>query len=213
MKTTILLIRHGESVANLEKYFAGQTDVPLTERGLRQAELTAEHLKDRHIDAFYASPLCRAFDTGLAAAKRHGKPVTAVDDLREIDGGLWERLTFEEITRNYPEDAAVWNENIGLCRCTGGENPEEVQERVYACLEALSREHPGRVLCIASHGMAIRAFCGRVLGYDMAQLQHLPFPTNASVTEVEYENGTFRMVKYSEDDHMGQLLTALPKTI
>jgi len=213
MKTTLLLIRHGESAANLEKYFAGQTDVPLTERGHRQAELTAEYLKDRHIDAFFASPLRRAFDTGLAAARPHGKSVTAVRDLREISGGLWERMPFGEITARYPEDAAVWNENIGLSRPTGGESPEEVQIRVCAALEKLAKENPGRVLCAASHGMAIRVFCARVLGYDMAHLKELPFPTNASVTTVEYENGAFSMVHYSEDDHMGQLKTALPKTI
>lgn len=213
MKTTLLLIRHGESVANLGKYFAGQTDVPLTERGRKQAELTAEHLKDRQIDVFCASPLSRAYETGLAAAKHHGKTVEKVPGLREINGGEWEQLTFEEITLRYPEDARVWNENIGLSRPTGGESPEEVQERVYAALELLARENSGRVLCIASHGMAIRAFCGRVLGLPMERLKELPFPSNASVTTVEYEGGRFSMTHYSEDDHMGELVTALPKTI
>jgi len=213
MKTTILLIRHGESTANLEKFFAGQTDVPLTERGLKQAELTAEHLKDRHIDAFFASPLCRALDTALAAARRHGKTVTVVQDLREISGGAWEQMPFEEVAARYPEDAAVWNENIGLSRPTGGESPEEVQVRVCAAIEKLARENPGRVLCAASHGMAIRVFCARVLGLSMERLRELPFPTNASVTTVEYENGVFSVVKYGEDDHMGVLKTAMPKTI
>lgn len=213
MKTTLLLIRHGESEANRQGFFGGQTDTPLTETGRRQAQITAEFLRHRHIDAFYASPLSRAYDTGLAAAAYHDLPVEKVGDLREIRGGEWETVSFGEIARRWPEDYRQWNESIGLSRCTGGESVIQVQQRVYGCLSALASRHPGQTLCVAVHAMVIRAFVGRVLQYPPERLRELPFPTNASVTAVEFESGAFRLVKYSEDDHMGAMKTAFPETI
>ena len=66
MKTTVLLIRHGESTSNVTNSFAGHLDVALSERGRRQAELTGLYLKDTPIDAFYSSDLRRAYETALA---------------------------------------------------------------------------------------------------------------------------------------------------
>ena len=58
--TTLILVRHGQSVANLERIFAGHTDIPLTELGLLQAERTAAYLEEYPIDCIYSSDLLRA---------------------------------------------------------------------------------------------------------------------------------------------------------
>ena len=84
--TTLLLIRHGQSVANLENVFGGHLDKPLTELGLRQAQLTADFIKENFaVDAVYASDLMRAYVTGQTTAERFG--LTAIPDrqLRDSD--------------------------------------------------------------------------------------------------------------------------------
>ena len=70
-ETVILLLRHGESEANINKIFAGNTDAPLTERGLNQAKITALYLKDKNISAVYSSDLSRAYCTACETARLH----------------------------------------------------------------------------------------------------------------------------------------------
>ena len=118
--TTLYFVRHGESRANVEKIFTGQTDVPLSDRGLRQAEELKERLLALKPDAFFSSDLLRAVQTVTPAAKALGLAVRPEKGLREIDGGLWEGKHIDEIARAYPKDYACWMEDIGLARCTGG---------------------------------------------------------------------------------------------
>ena len=97
MKTTVIMVRHGESESNKENIFTGQMNTELTELGLRQAELAAEALKNVHIDRIYASDLTRAYNTGLPIAKSHGLMIEKNENLREIFAGDWEGLGFDEI--------------------------------------------------------------------------------------------------------------------
>ena len=122
--TTLYFVRHGESRANVETVFTGQTDVPLSDRGMRQAEELKERLLSLRPDAFFSSDLLRAVQTVTPTAEALGLAVRPEKGLREIDGGLWEGKHIGEIARAYPEDYARWTENIGLARCTGGESLE-----------------------------------------------------------------------------------------
>ena len=207
MKTTFLLIRHGESVANKERYFAGHTDAPLSDLGHRQAEATGEYLKDFHMDAFYASDLSRAYDTGLAAAKYHDVPVIPSTHLREIACGKWEGMTHDEIRQKFPKEYGVWMEDIGHIQMPEGENAARVQERLWSFFTACAKTHPGQTVGIATHAFAIRVFTLQVLGLPLERMMEHPFPSNASVTTVTWEDGTFRLEEYSHDAHMGDLVT------
>jgi len=207
MKTTLLLIRHGESEGNLRRVFCGNTDIPLTERGRQQAACTGEFLKDRTIHAVYSSPLSRAYDTALAVAAHHGLPVTPEPDLAEICGGRWEGLSFTEIAERYPESYAVWQTNIGRCQCPEGESVLSVQTRLYACAQRLAAAHPGQTVCLATHAMAIRCLVGAVEHRTLDELHSMPWVSNASVTTLSWEDGIFTLERYSEDDHMTGLVT------
>lgn len=213
MKTTILLVRHGESLGNEKRIFCGRTDVPLTEKGRKQAQATAEYLKDTHMDAVFASPLDRAYETGTVIAAPHGLSVEADEGLLEIWGGYWEEKSFPEILALYPEDRNTWNDNIGLSRCTGGESVLEVQQRVYAHVEQLAKANAGKTILLATHAMATRSFVAKVMGLQPEEIKDLPWPTNASVTTVEYEDGSFRLVEFSHDEHLQDLITTLPGRI
>ena len=84
MKTTVIMVRHGESESNKKNVFTGQQNTPLTELGIKQAALAAEALKNVHIDKIYASDLTRAYNTGLPIAKSHGLEIEKNENLREI---------------------------------------------------------------------------------------------------------------------------------
>lgn len=203
MKTRLLLIRHGQSQANLDKRFAGHVDVPLTDLGRQQGKLTAEFLKNEKIDAVYSSMLTRAYDTACFTAQKHGLSVIKDAGVNEINGGDWENLTYPEIEKKFPQMIHIWRTNIGRTRCENGEAVSEVAERVYSAMENIAKKHPGQTVVIGCHGMAIRAFCLKVWGYSLDEMhEKIAWASNASVTYVDYENGKFTVIKYSEDQHL-----------
>ena len=114
MKTTIYLVRHGQSEANLKDLFLGQKNLDLTPLGHAQAEKTAEYLKNLHIDKIYSSDLTRAYQTAEHTAKVKGVDIEKNIGIREIDAGKWELVSFFELPSLYPEDWQLWIDNIGL---------------------------------------------------------------------------------------------------
>ena len=117
-------------MSNLEGYFTGQTNVPLSPNGIKQAEITAEYVVSNYkFDAVVASDLSRAYDTAKAVADRVGMEVIANVGLREIYAGEWEGVTFKELNEKNEEPWQVWRTNVGRVVCPGGESVAELRER------------------------------------------------------------------------------------
>jgi broad specificity phosphatase PhoE len=89
---TIYLARHGQTEWNVAGRRQGRLDSPLTNLGLKQADRNAELLSAEGIDAVFTSPLGRAQRTASIIGSRLGLTVTVLDDLAEIDHGLWSGL-------------------------------------------------------------------------------------------------------------------------
>ena len=203
MKTRFILVRHGESQANLENRFAGQIDIPLTETGRMQAECTGEFLKNEKIDVFFSSELTRAYETACIVAKHHNLPVTKVKGLNEINGGEWENKSYPEIEKYFPDNYNVWNTTIGLTQCNGGENVLEVQQRVYSTIKKIAEENSGKTVFIGFHGMSLRSFITKITGVSLEKMHSdSVWASNASVTYVDYENGKFTLIEHSYDEHL-----------
>src|SRR5229473_2583476 len=94
--TVTLLLRHGQTPMSVEKRYAGTSDVPLTETGVRQADAAAKRLADAGLDVIVTSPLLRARQTAAAVASLGGADVVVDEGFRETDFGVWEGLTFAE---------------------------------------------------------------------------------------------------------------------
>lgn len=212
--TTFLIVRHGESVANNDNRFAGsRSDVALLERGLRQAELTAQYVAEHYtISRVYTSNLQRAYVTGKCIADRCGVEVTVWEELREIDGGLWEGVSFEDMAALYPEEFKLWVTDYGHARCPGGESVEEVSDRIQAALGKIAAECPDQTVVITTHGSPVRVMQGIAQNGSLDNMNRIPWASNASVTVVTYD-GQWHDVLYSYDAHQGELKTELPKTV
>lgn len=208
MKTTLYLVRHGQSVGNLNDQFMGHTDTPLTELGQRQAKMAAAYLKNIHLDAIYSSDLQRAYNTACATAAVKNMSVTKSTQLREIFGGQWETVKFPQLHAQFPEDFGTWCNDFKNCRCTGGESVLEMQSRIVAEIARIAEENPGKSVAVFFHATPIRVFRIHCDGDWNA-----PYPSNASTTVAEYENGEFKLIEYSIDHYMGDLVTALPDDV
>ena len=212
--TTLLLIRHGESMANTEKRFAGHLNVPLSDVGKAQAEVTADHIVSHYtVDAVYASDLLRAFHTGKAVADLLGVPTIPNRDLREICAGDWEGVTFDDLEKHFPVSYSVWRSDIGNAVCDNGESVAALQKRFLSAICRIAAENDGKTMVIGTHATPIRTLQCHCEGKSLDEMASVPWVTNASITVVEYENGKLRLVQVGNDAHLGQNRTTLPANV
>lgn len=198
-KTKLILIRHGQSMANLNGIFAGHTDMPLSDDGLKQAKITAEYLKNEKINIIYSSDLSRAYDTALEIAAYHSCPIIKEPRLREMYGGVWEGKTYSEISILFPDVYSTWENNIGLVALPEGENTSLLQKRIYECIKSIAENNIGKTVCIVTHAMAMRAFCAVITGKTKDAFKSIPWAPNASITTVIFKNNVFTLEKYGFD--------------
>lgn len=149
--TTTVLLRHGETPLSPERRFAGRADIPLTESGLRQAAAAAQRLAARgDLGLIVSSPLQRARRTAEAVAAAAGVPLEVEDAWAETDFGEWEGLTFPEVAKRWPDEAAAWVARSEVAP-PGGESITAASERVLAGLAGLLTGHQGETVLIVSH--------------------------------------------------------------
>ena len=116
----MFLIRHAESAEWARPVCHGTLDVPLSSRGVAQADKIARHFADVTLEAVYASPRRRAFATADVLAARHGLEPVIRDALAEIDFGSFEGRAFDEIAASHPDVYARWMSEPGRVQFPGG---------------------------------------------------------------------------------------------
>mgnify|MGYP000513045760 CR=1 FL=1 len=126
----ILLIRHGQTAANLKKLYNGRTDDPLCPEGIEQAVKSGS---DPSIKKLYASPLKRAQQT--ARIKFPNAEITTCRELREMDFGDFEGRGYEEL--KHDETYLKWMESGGQLACPNGEKMSDFSERVCRAFNEL----------------------------------------------------------------------------
>ncbi|MBE7087606.1 MAG: histidine phosphatase family protein [Clostridiales bacterium] len=209
--TKLILVRHGESLANVKDVFAGHFDIELSELGFRQANLTAEYIRNNYkVDKIYSSDLKRAFSTAKVYADSVGLAVSGDKNLREIYSPLWDDINFKDILKKFREDFLVWINDFESSRCTNGESVKEVGDRVYNFLTLLAKQNEGKTILVTSHATPIRTFLARVKGVSPNVLKWV---SNASVSVFNFEYDTWSCEKVGYDDHLANLVTRLPDNV
>ena len=210
----LIVVRHGQSVANLEGRYAGHYNAQLTETGVLQAEKSAEYVADNYkIDAVYSSDLDRAYYTAKALGDKVGIEVVKMEELREIFCGEWEGKKVSDVAVEYKEDYDKWMTDISNCRPTGGESVKELYERIINVFEKLARENEGKTAYVATHGTPIRVVMAETGGMGIVKLSDVPWVSNASLTFIDYKDGKLVLEKAGFDDHLAEMKTYLPKGV
>jgi len=153
--TRLYLVRHGQSDGNAEGRFGGHSPTPLSDLGVKQAELTARALAKEKIHAIYSSDLHRAVQTAEPLAKILDLPIITTAAFRERKVGVLEGLTFEESKAAHPKDYyALINRSIHHV-ITEGESYRQLLKRATRELHEILRAHQGENIVIFSHTGAI----------------------------------------------------------
>ena len=186
----IYLLRHGQTAWNADNNrYCGRTDIPLTEKGIEQAEAVEQQLWGVHFDGVYSSPLQRAALTAEIAAD---KPPVKDDRLIEVDFGSWEKKTKEEFIPEAPQLWQAWMDDPGTARAGGtGETGMEVVSRVDDFFnELLATRRTGNYL-VAAHNGVNRLYLAYKLGMPLRNYRRI-LQENSSVTLFTLdENGAF----------------------
>src|SRR5215468_4079473 len=167
MKTTMYLIRHGATEANLARPARLQGrrhNSPLARLGVRQAEATRDFLAIRPIDHCYCSPLLRAVQTAAIVAAPHGLSPQPLDALTECDVGRWEGLDWQTVRYLDADGFQRFHANPAEFGYPGGESLATVHDRVMPCLEDLLRRHAGETILVVAHHVVNRTYLARLLG-------------------------------------------------
>jgi len=165
----LLLVRHGDTAMNSAERYWGSTDVTLSASGITQAERLRDRLAPEEISTIYASDLCRASDTAKIVAARQRADVILCPELREMDFGEMEGLTYSEISRRYPEVARMWQQRSPLLKCPGGDSLESFNNRVIKFTDRLENHASEETLLIVAHSGTLRSLICHLLGIAAGQ--------------------------------------------
>jgi broad specificity phosphatase PhoE len=192
-KTTIYLIRHGQTAWNAEYRFQGQLDVPLNKNGLQQAQAVARWISDQNIqvDAMYSSDSMRAAQTAQPIADAIGMKLVKSPQLREIHCGEWQGLTYNDVKTEYNDEYTEWRSSPDGTPPPGGETIGELQKRVVSFYNQVINT-PNKTIMIVSHGMALVTLIAAMKKQDLIETLHSHKVRlgNTSVTIVSYEHAT-----------------------
>lgn len=164
----IVLLRHGATDWNLQGRCQGSSDRRLTEVGLRQAEQISIQLSNETIHAVYSSSLERARQTAQLVSRPHNLPIMIEDNVRELDHGELEGLTFNEIKEKYSEFLTGWRNAPAELQVPGGERLADVAERAWDALTRIAQRHQtDHTVVVVSHNFPILCVVCRVTGTDL----------------------------------------------
>lgn len=150
--TTLMIIRHGETVWNIEERFQGHGDSPLTKTGRQQARAVADRLKTVPFDLLIASDLGRAIETAGFIAETTGHEIQTSPLLRERHYGVLEGLTLPEISRRHPRVLQKLKSDDPDYEIPSGESHRRHYSRNVAFFETFLQENSGKTAALVVHG-------------------------------------------------------------
>lgn len=194
----LYIIRHGQTDWNIAKKIQGRQDIPLNERGHFQAQCLGKAMENRPITAVFSSPQIRAMETAIAVASPAGVPVIPVRDLMEINYGVWEGKTEEELLRDDRALYEAWWSHPAETAPPEGESINQVNERCRQAWKEIKPQLTGDAAIVA-HGGLLAYFMEQLLGSESIAASTVAH--NASITTIEYEPETERFVLVEFDDY------------
>ena len=201
--TRVILVRHGETEANLLQMWHGSMDAPLTERGKLQVQATAQRFAECveriRIDRIYVSPLPRAQSTAAAIGAAINLRPVIEDGLREFSIGDWEGRTFrdlidnEQLWRRWAIDPHFAPPN--------GESPNSFGERTVSALNALAQRHHQQTIVAVTHGGVIGAVLDAWVGNHTGDWMRWD-PHNCAVSVLEWDGDRWHGVVVNDINHL-----------
>ncbi|WP_203335862.1 histidine phosphatase family protein [Nocardioides limicola] len=189
--TTLLLVRHGVTPHTAQKRFSGGLggrNPGLSDEGREQVHRTALWVAERfRPTVVVTSPVLRTAETAAIVAETLGiDPVVSEPGMAEMEFGVWEGLTFAEVSEQYADDMQAWFGSLDHGP-GGGESLRQVEARVLAARDRLLAEHAGGTVLVVSHVTPIKTLVTHAVGAPLESVYRTELAP-ASLTEIAYHD-------------------------
>jgi len=188
---SIIFLRHGQAINNTQRILAGRTPgVPLTEKGVDQAEKAAKFLEDMNISAIYSSPIERAKNTANIVGKHNSIDVKIDDRLIELDMGKFTGVPYDEIFSSHGNVFMKFYKGELEIAHNGVETFTDVKKRVLGMVDHVIENHPDENVVLVTHMDPIKAMLSTVVSLSPENLFELII-ANASLNIFREYNRKF----------------------
>lgn len=183
--TRLLMVRHGVTEYNDTRRFCGFSDIELSSEGLQQVEKLRDRLENEKIDAVYSSDLSRAMVTAEVISTGRDVEAIACPELREVNYGDAEGLTFQEIGQRYPEVSRfIATFDLEELAFPGGESFSQFIERTNTFLNRLEDHQPSESVLVVSSSGPLRVLVCSLFGVDQTHWRQFRLD-NASLSIID----------------------------
>ena len=196
----LYLLRHGETGHNADGRIQGHTESDLSELGQEQARRLGSRLEQVPFTKVYASSLSRAMQTAEIAF--NGRiPLEGRDGLKEMNLGIWEGRSAEELRRDFPAEVKQWFHEPTSLHIEGGETIAQFRVRVTAEMESIRTDHPDEILAVVAHGGVICTYLTHLLGMKLDDIWRFKI-RNCSVTRIVFPQNKPRIDLLGDIHHL-----------
>ena len=202
MKTRVFIVRHTETIGNVEKRLTGRQDYEITERGQVLIQKLTKELEKIKFDRAYSSTSRRAIKTIEPIVEKQNLKIEESDELCEMYFGIYDGWKWEDVNRIQPEIKQRQNEINEISRIEGQETMEYVADRMDKCIRNIVQANIGQTILISSHGVAIEAFLRKISGIPFSQEREKFCQYNVAINELEYENDKFKIIQLANIDYL-----------
>lgn len=197
----IIMVRHGETIWNKEKRIQGNSDSPLTEYGIMQAEKTGKKLTTENIDEIYSSNLGRAMRTAEIINKYLALDIKPLSGLRERKYGILEGITFSDLSVKYPEIKEKLYSHDSEYKIPEGESFTEFAERVFNCINNIVRSTNSKTILLIVHGGVIESFFYKVMQLPLNQKRNFSL-FNSSINKFSFIDDGWILDTWGSIEHL-----------
>ena len=201
-KTRIFIVRHTETVGNIEKRLTGRQDYEVTPRGEKLIQKLTTELSNIKFDKIYSSTSGRAIKTVENLAELNNLEIETKEDLCEMYFGKYDGWKWEDVNRIQPEIKQRQNEINEISGIEDQETMEHVADRMDKCIRNIVQTNIGKTILISSHGVAIEAFLRKISGIPFSQEREKFCQYNVAINELEYENDKFKIIQLANIDYL-----------
>lgn len=199
--SNVILVRHGQTAWHRDGRYVGTADIPLDDKGKRQAELVASRVVEEDFSYVYSSPYQRCREMAEEIASLKGCSVKEDERLREMDLSRWDGQPLAEVIKRDGELIKNWMEDPVSRSLPGEESLPQVCERAFGWLKEVASAHPEEGTLAVSHGAPICTMIAEVIGLPLANAFRLIVDV-ASVSIVNYQGGFSNLKLLNDTNHL-----------
>lgn len=206
MTTKIYLIRHTQTIGNVEKRLTGRCDYEVTQTGNTYIDKLTEKLESIKFDVAYASTSKRTSKTISKLAKLNNLKIVELEELCEMYFGIYDGKTWEEVNQIDPNIDKLHQDTNEIMCIPEQETTKEVEQRMYAVMSNIAKQNSGKNVLVCSHGVAIEAFLRRITGeaFSLKREEYSQKNTSLNIVEYDSEKDEFKVTLLNDLSHLNK---------